>query len=79
MLKASLALTVVLGLFATEALAQQPRRSGSQQEQDACARDVQRHCRKVIDQGDMVILQCLQQNRQRLTKGCQKVLTDHGQ
>lgn len=79
MLKTSLALTVVLGLFATDAFAQHEGRSGSKQEQDACARDVNRFCRKVMDQGDMVILSCLQQNRQRLTKGCNKVLADHGQ
>lgn len=79
MLKTSLALMVGLGLFATDALAQYQGRSGNKHEQDACSRDVNRYCRKVIDQGDMVILNCLQQNRQRLTKACNKVLTDNGQ
>lgn len=79
MLKTSLALTLLLGLFTADALAQYQGRSGTKQEQDACSRDVNRYCRKVIDQGDMVILDCLQKNRKRLTKACNKVLTDHGQ
>jgi hypothetical protein len=44
-----------------------------------CARDVSRFCRAQMDQGDMVILGCLKQNRARLSKTCAKVLTDHGQ
>ncbi len=44
-----------------------------------CARDVSRFCRAQMDQGDMVVLQCLQQHRARLSKVCAKVLTDHGQ
>ena len=47
--------------------------------QDACARDISRHCRAVMNGGDQVVLACLQQNRARISKGCQKVLTDHGQ
>ena len=49
------------------------------QGQDACARDVSRFCRAHINDGDMVILACLKQNRQRLSKACAKALTDHGQ
>jgi hypothetical protein len=52
---------------------------GTDQEQKACARDVSRFCRKMMDQGDFVILACLQQNRPRLTAACRQVLTDHGQ
>jgi hypothetical protein len=44
-----------------------------------CARDVSRFCRAQMDQGDMVILGCLKQNRARLSKTCAKVLADHGQ
>jgi hypothetical protein len=44
-----------------------------------CARDVVRHCRSVMNNGDMVVLACLKQNRARLSKICAKVLTDHGQ
>jgi hypothetical protein len=44
-----------------------------------CARDVARHCRSVMNDGDMAVLGCLKQNRVRLSKTCEKVLTDHGQ
>jgi hypothetical protein len=56
--------------------------ASAQQQQvghDACARDVTRHCRKVINDGDQVVLACLKQNRARISKGCEKVLTEHGQ
>ena len=46
---------------------------------DACARDVSRFCRAVMDNGDGAVLACLKQNRTRLSKGCDKVLTEHGQ
>jgi Cysteine rich repeat len=63
----------------TGAIAQQQQRSGTPEEQKACSRDVQRFCRPVIDQGDLVILSCLQQNRPKLTKACNQVLVSHGQ
>ncbi|MEA2795139.1 MAG: hypothetical protein QOI87_2519 [Bradyrhizobium sp.] len=44
-----------------------------------CARDVSRFCRAHMDEGDQIILACLQQHRARLSKTCAKVLTDHGQ
>ena len=34
--------------------------SGSEQEQRACAGNVQRYCRPVLDQGDFAVLACLQ-------------------
>ena len=46
---------------------------------DACARDVTRHCRAVMNDGDQAVLACLKQNRARISKGCDKVLVDHGQ
>ena len=52
---------------------------GTQQEQRACSGDARRHCRNVLDQGDMAVLACLQQHRTRLTRACQAVLTSHGQ
>ncbi|MGA7810580.1 hypothetical protein [Bradyrhizobium sp.] len=51
----------------------------SSHEHDACARDVSRFCRAHMSEGDQVVLACLQQNRAKLSKGCEKVLTDHGQ
>jgi hypothetical protein len=65
----------------TGAIAQQQpqQRSGTPEEQKACSRDVERHCRPVIDQGDFTILACLQQNRPKLTAACAQVLKDHNQ
>jgi hypothetical protein len=64
---------VPLVLMASAASAQR------QQGQDACARDVSRHCRAVMNDGDSAVLACLQQNRARLSRACAKVLTDNGQ
>jgi hypothetical protein len=60
-------------LLASAALAQSGRPD------PGCARDVSRFCRPLMDQGDQIILQCLKQHRERLSKTCAKVLTDHGQ
>ena len=62
--------------FSTAALAQH---GGTPDEQKACTRDVQRHCRAVIDQGDFTILACLQQNRTKISAACDAVLKTHGQ
>lgn len=51
----------------------------AQRHDPGCARDVSRYCRAQMNDGDMVILSCLKQNRARLSKTCEKVLTDHGQ
>jgi Cysteine rich repeat len=53
--------------------------SAQQQGHDACARDVSRFCRAYMNSGDQVVLACLKQNRARLSKACDKVLTEHGQ
>ena len=52
--------------------------ASAQQGQDACARDVSRFCRAHMNEGDMVVLACLQQNRARISKACQQVLASHG-
>jgi hypothetical protein len=79
MYKFFLALTLMSLSVSTGALAQQQQRSGTPEEQKACSRDVQRFCRAVIDQGDLTILACLQQNRSKLAAACEHVLKDHGQ
>ncbi len=56
-----------------------PSVASAQRAEDACTRDVSRHCRAVIGDGDQVVLACLKQNRARLTKACDKLLTEHGQ
>jgi cysteine rich repeat protein len=53
--------------------------ASAQQGHDACARDVSRFCRAHINDGDQVVLACLKQHRARLSKACDKVLTEHGQ
>jgi len=63
----------------TGALAQQQQRSGTPEEQAACTRDVERHCRKVMDQGDFTVLACLKENRPKLSAACEQVLKSHGQ
>jgi hypothetical protein len=60
-------------LIATAAEAQQRRPD------PGCGRDVSRLCRAVMNEGDGVILNCLQQNRAKLSAKCAKVLADHGQ
>jgi hypothetical protein len=78
MRKFPLALALLSIAASSNAFAQQPR-SGTADEQKACARDVQRFCRPVIDQGDFTILACLQQNRPKITPACDQVLKNHGQ
>jgi hypothetical protein len=70
-----LALTLMCVPASTGALAH----SGTDQEQQACARDVQHFCRKLIDQGDFTILACLKENRAKLSPACRYVLVSHGQ
>jgi hypothetical protein len=78
MRKFLLALLLLSIPVSSDAFAQQ-QRSGTQAEQKACTRDVQRHCRAVIDQGDFTILACLQQNRPKLSAACDQVLRNNGQ
>jgi len=51
----------------------------AQQGHDACARDVSRFCRAQMNEGDSVVLGCLKQHRARLSRACDKVLTENGQ
>ena len=76
-----LALSLLSISVSSSAIAQQQpaQRSGTPEEQAACSRDVQRHCRAVIDQGDFTILACLQQNRPKISKACDQVLKNHNQ
>ena len=50
---------------------------GTPQEQQACTRDAQRFCRQQLGD-DGAVQQCLQQNRTRLSKNCQRVFASHG-
>jgi hypothetical protein len=78
MLKALLATTLLVSAT-VDAFAQAPQRGGTPQEQKACAPDVSRHCRAVMNDGDLTILGCLQANRAKISKKCDEVLRSHGQ
>jgi hypothetical protein len=52
--------------------------ASAQQGHDACARDVARFCRAQMNDGDQVVLGCLQQNRSRISRACAKTMADHG-
>jgi hypothetical protein len=77
MRKVLLALVLLSIPLSSNAFAQQ--RSGTPEEQKACTRDVQKHCRAVIDQGDFTILACLKENRTKISAACDQVLKSHGQ
>ncbi len=78
-----LLLLALLAPLSTPAMAQKQspnqQRGGTEAEQKACTRDVTRHCRHLMDQGDLVILGCLKEHRSKLTKACEQVLASHGQ
>jgi hypothetical protein len=77
MRKYLLALALTSLAFSTAANAQDGR--GTPEEQKACTRDVQKHCRAVIDQGDFTVLACLKENRAKISTACDAVLKAHGQ
>jgi hypothetical protein len=70
-----LALTLLSVPASTGALAH----SGTDRDEKACAPDVQRFCRELMDQGDLTILVCLKENRPKLSSACRYVLVNHGQ
>jgi hypothetical protein len=74
---AILSLLSVLPLLAmpTTASAQ----TGGEKHNSACARDVARHCRSKMNDGDMVVLECLKEHRSKLSKSCARTLAEHGQ
>jgi Cysteine rich repeat len=77
MRKFLLALALTSLAFSTVANADNGR--GTPEEQKACTRDVEKHCRAVIDQGDFTILACLKENRAKISTACDQVLKSHGQ
>jgi len=79
MRKLILVVTLLSLSVSTGAIAQQQQRSGTPEEQKACARDVQKHCRSVMNEPDLTVLACLQENRPKLTPACNQVLVSHGQ
>ena len=67
-------------LFAIAFILIAPASASAQQRpgQDACGRDASRFCRAHLNEGDQVVLICLQQNRAKLTKACQATLAANG-
>jgi hypothetical protein len=66
-------------MLPTIAQAQTAPNRGTPEDQKACSADARRHCRAVLEQGDMAVLACLQQQRRKLTRACRAVLRKHGQ
>jgi hypothetical protein len=79
MRKSLLALTLLSISVSSPAAFAQQQRGGTADEQKACTRDVQKHCRPVIDQGDFTILACLKENRSKISAACNQVLKNNGQ
>ncbi|QDM24697.1 hypothetical protein FIU28_25870 [Tardiphaga sp. vice154] len=52
--------------------------AGTKQEKDACSKDAVRFCRPLLNQGDLTVLGCLQQNRLKLRAACKAVLQNNG-
>ena len=77
----TLLVTAMLVSVAPVAFAQAPapQRGGTAEEQKACAPDVSRHCREVMNDGDLTVLGCLKANRPKISKKCDAVLVSHGQ
>jgi len=78
-MRKSLLVAALLSLSISGGAIAQDQRSGTPEEQKACAHDVQKFCRAVMNEPDLTVLNCLQQNRAKLTKACDQVLTNHGQ
>lgn len=79
MLKSLLAATVLV-VSVSGAFAQvNPKRSGTPEEQRACAPDVSRLCREVMNDADLIVLGCLKANRAKVSKACDNVLVKNGQ
>lgn len=74
------ALTVVLTVAAATSASAQGQ--GDAKERAACRPDVMRFCKQFVKDNneDVVsILNCLESNRSRISKGCSDVLASHGQ
>ena len=75
LLAATLIITPVSGAFAQT----NSKRSGTAEEQRACAPDVSRLCRDVMNDSDLTVLGCLKANRAKVSASCNKVLVSNGQ
>jgi hypothetical protein len=77
MTKRLVMLSVLLSLVPSLSYAQpDPNR---QRGEEVCGSDARKLCRKVLGEGDGAVLNCLQTNEKKLSKGCRKLLEDNGQ
>ena len=77
-IRSACATALAFCILSTSAFAQQGG-GGTEAEKAACSPDVKKLCVAVIEQGDLAILGCLQQNRAKISKACNQVLVNHGQ
>jgi len=75
MLRALILLSLLAIPTAAYSQGSNPRAEGEK----TCSQDARRVCRKVLNSGDMVALACLQQNRTRISRSCDKFLRKMGQ
>jgi len=76
MLKRALIVGLLISLVPSLSFAQGDNRAAGEK---ACGKDASRLCRKVINDGDNAVLQCLQDNHKKLSTACRKFLEDNGQ
>lgn len=82
--KIVIALVAAIAAGSTVALAQLPlplplpTPQGTPEDRAACEPDVQRHCKAAVPD-QLRVLNCLQDNRKRISKSCQGVLVKYGQ
>ena len=79
-LLSAITLIVVTGTVVSAfAQQQQPQDELRRRGDIACKASSNKLCSKFFNQGDMAILACLQQNKERLAASCRKFLTEIGQ
>ena len=71
---AALSLLPLLAMTATVSA-----QTAAERHNSACTRDVVRHCRAKMNDGDMVVLACLKEHRSKLIKAFATTLSEHGQ
>jgi hypothetical protein len=80
--KIAIVLAVAIAAGTTTAVAQLPLplpgAQGTPEDRAACQPDVQRHCKAAIPD-QLRVLNCLQDNRKRISRACQGVLVKYGQ
>ena len=71
---AILSLVPLLAMTATSSA-----QTAGEKHNSECARDVARHCRSKMNDGDMVVLACLKEHRAKLSNCCARTLAEHRQ